>query len=75
MSARPSTEKPQWVNLECECGSRGGQYLQHYQLCRCSCGQMFWALREKRDGPLKAYVWPGNAGMERARRERELPVA
>lgn len=74
MSARPPDYK-QWVELKCECGAGGGQYLRHYELCRCSCGEMFWALREKRDGPLKAYVWPGDARMERHRREREAAAA
>jgi len=63
-------DKEQFVKLNCDCGSGGGQYLRRYSLCQCSCGKMWWALRPKRDGPLVAYPWPGDARMERARLER-----
>lgn len=56
-----ASDKEQWVNSVCDCGSKGGAYLKHYQLLRCSCGRMFWALRPKRNGPLVSYPWPGFA--------------
>lgn len=56
---KPETPKP-WVSLKaCECGKGTGQYLNHYDLVRCSCGVMYWALQPKRGGPLVAYPWPG----------------
>jgi hypothetical protein len=67
---KKADEPKQWVRLDCDCGAKSGQYLGHYDLCRCVCGKWFWALQEKRGGPLVAYVWPGDASMERARRER-----
>ena len=49
----------QWVPIHCPCESKGGQYLKHYDVVRCSCGKFFWALQPKRNGPLKAFPWPG----------------
>lgn len=43
----------------CECGSKGGAYLVHYGLMRCSCGRMHWALQPDRLGPLILFPWPG----------------
>jgi hypothetical protein len=50
----------QWVPLNCDCGSKGGQYLGHWQICRCSCGRYFWALQPLKRGPLVAKFWPGD---------------
>ncbi len=50
----------QYVSHTCGyCGSKGGAYLVHYELMRCGCGKMFWALRPHRDGPLVLFEWPG----------------
>jgi hypothetical protein len=40
------------------CGQRGGQYLRHYDIVRCSCGKVFWVLQPKRNGPLKLFIHP-----------------
>jgi len=52
----------EWVTHECGfCGERGGQYLAHYDIMRCFCGRLVWALRPKRDGKLKLFPYPGTA--------------
>jgi len=49
-----------WVSHTCGyCGSKGGAYLVHYDLMRCTCGKMFWALQPHRGGPLVLFEWPG----------------
>lgn len=54
-----------WVSHECGfCGAKGGQYLRHYDVLRCSCGHFFWALRPLRNGPLVLRVWPGRQRIE-----------
>lgn len=62
-SVAPNTAIPErsvrWVPHNCECGSKGGQYLGHYDLMRCNCGRMHWALQPQRGGPLLLYPWPG----------------
>jgi hypothetical protein len=57
----PQSDQAQWVPLECACGQAKGQYLKHYELCRCVCGRFYWALQPHRDGPLVAMLWPGDA--------------
>ncbi len=71
-NADADPDAKEWVNSCCDCGTKGGQYLRRYELCRCSCGRMWWALRPKRNGPLVAFFWPGDARMERARRLERL---
>jgi hypothetical protein len=59
-----------WVRLECGfCGAKGGQYVLHYGLLRCSCGRIFWALRPGRASTL---VLLDQAKAEM--RERGLPL-
>ena len=64
------------VRFECdECGtvsvSRG--LVDHYDRFRCvKCGHWYWALWPKRGGPLVVFPWPGDAMMERARREARI---
>ena len=58
MSKR-AADKEQWLPNNCDCGSKGGAYLKHYELMRCSCGRMHWALRPTAGGPLVLYPWPG----------------
>lgn len=49
-----------WLAHECGfCGAKGGQYLRHYEVMRCSCGHFFWALQPKWNGPLVLFVHPG----------------
>jgi hypothetical protein len=66
----PTHGSEQWVPVPCECGAKGGQYLAHYSLVRCSCGKYFWALQPKRGGPLVAFPWPGDCRVARAQQER-----
>lgn len=47
------------IRFKCSCGRKGSANLKRYELVRCKCGQFYWALRPKRDGPLVAYLWPG----------------
>lgn len=58
----------QYVPFACECGHKGGAYMNHYDLVRCSCGKFFWALQPKRGGPLKSFPWPGQY-------DRQQPLA
>lgn len=58
MSTKPAVPQ-QFVRLQCDCETKGGQYLNHYDLVRCSCGRMFWALQPQRGGRLVAFPWPG----------------
>jgi hypothetical protein len=49
-----------WLAHECGfCGAKGGAYLKHYGIMRCSCGHFVWALRPHRDGPLQLFPYPG----------------
>ena len=60
--SRKAERKPDseaYVPSNCECGSKGGAYLVHYGLMRCSCGRMHWALQPDRLGPLILFPWPG----------------
>jgi hypothetical protein len=58
MKPAPSTNGTQWTSIKCkECGKTCGQYLQHYDRVRCTCGQYYWALQPKRNGPYKLYPW------------------
>lgn len=41
------------------CETKGGAYLAHYGVMRCSCGLFFWALQLRRDGPLVLFPHPG----------------
>jgi hypothetical protein len=56
----------QFVSLsKCDCGKGNGAYLNHYDIVRCNCGAMWWALRPLRNGPLIAFPWPGQYQRER----------
>jgi hypothetical protein len=56
---KPSDDQ-HYVTIECGfCGKKGGAYLRRYELMRCACGKMFWALRPVQSGPLIAFPWPG----------------
>jgi hypothetical protein len=46
--------------LRCECGRNGTVRLRHYELVRCECGLVYWALRPKRNGAMKLFPWPGD---------------
>jgi hypothetical protein len=49
----------QRVVLECGfCGRKGGAYVEHYDLVRCGCGHLFWALQRRRSEPLMLLVHP-----------------
>ena len=49
-----------WLAHECGfCGAKGGAYLAHYGVMRCSCGNFVWALQPRRDGPLELFPHPG----------------
>lgn len=55
MSAQASIPAPQYVTLTCDvCFLKGGGYLGHYDLIRCSCGKIYWALRPAEGGQLVA---------------------
>jgi len=55
-----SSVPEQWLSHECGfCGSKGGAYLMHYGLMRCSCGKFYWALQPKRNGPMVLFLHPG----------------
>jgi hypothetical protein len=60
MAKQARNDSRQWVALNCDCGAGGGQYLAHWELCRCKCGRMFWALQPNAGGPLVARHWPGS---------------
>ena len=49
-----------WLSHTCPvCEVKGGTYLSHYGVMRCSCGSFFWALQPRRDGPLVLFPHPG----------------
>lgn len=53
----------QWCAVRCvECGKLCGQYLAHYELVRCFCGEIYWALNRTTiiKGKLTLSRWPGN---------------
>jgi hypothetical protein len=60
--SQPAVETPrQYVPIPCECSEgKKGQYLEHYEIVRCNCGRVWWALQPDAGGPLVAHVWPGN---------------
>lgn len=65
MSAKQEAKPNQYVKTNCQCGSGGGQYLNHYEIVECSArGRMHWALRPVRSGPLVSFPWPGNWRMQ-----------
>jgi len=50
----------------CACGAGGTALLRHYETVLCRCGQTFWALRPRKNGPLVLVPHPGFAeGCER----------
>lgn len=58
--AKP-VQEARYVSHVCGfCGVKGGAYVNHYDMIRCSCGKMFWALQPQRGGPLIFFRWPGN---------------
>jgi hypothetical protein len=62
---------PRWVPNNCQCGSKGGQYLVHYGIMRCECGRFHWALQPKRGGPLVMFAYPGDARLMNPAAEKE----
>jgi len=49
-----------WLGHTCGfCGAKGGAYLTHYEILRCTCGHFFWALQPNAGGPLKLFQHPG----------------
>jgi len=48
------------LSVLCECGTTINSTLRHYEHARCACGIIYTALRPKRDGPMKLYVWAGD---------------
>lgn len=63
-SIKTAPAPDQWVPSICDChrakGTKGGQYLFHYDRLICSCGKTYWALLPKRGGPLVMFPWPGH---------------
>jgi len=55
---KPEEKKP-WVSIRCVCGKTHGNYLDHYDRLRASCGRMYWVLQPQRGGPLQLFPWPG----------------
>lgn len=64
-AAAVNGDSARYVRVVCECGFRGGNYLRHYQVCRCVCGRFYWALQPKRNGPLVAFAWEAPKAPER----------
>lgn len=66
--AEPETNKDpvkaidvtQFMSIVCECEKKCGGYLRRYELVRCFCGRIYWALRPKRNGPMRLFPWPGD---------------
>jgi hypothetical protein len=51
-----------WVPIFCDCNDKKkGWHAKHWEVCRCACGRMFWAVQPVRSGPFVAAFWPGNA--------------
>lgn len=61
-----AVDEMEHVNVPCACGSKGGANLRRYDLVRCKCGKMYWALRPDRGGPLVAFPWPGQVHQEKS---------
>ncbi len=63
MSARIPIQpaQRQRLSIRCECGSHCGQTLAHYEIVKCNCGNCYWALQPRRNGPLKLFPWPGDS--------------
>lgn len=58
-SPRPAVPSVQFLRCPCDCGKpRGWRFVEHYDVVRCVCGNYFWALRPKRNGPLVAKPYP-----------------
>lgn len=63
MKPRAAAPSTQWLTHTCGyCGKKGGAYLAHYDLLRCTCGKMFWALQPQRNGPLVIFYHPSLNG-------------
>lgn len=59
MSIARASDVPEPVAIHCGCGQKWQQSLKRYEIVRCACGKFWWALRPRRDGPLRAFAWPG----------------
>ena len=50
----------QFFRVHCPCAGGGTVYLRHYERVRCECGRVYWALKPKRNEPMKLFPWPGD---------------
>lgn len=51
---------PERLSVKCKCGKVHTAMFTHYQVIRATCGESYWALQPKRNGPLVLFVWPGH---------------
>lgn len=56
----PPVDVSEHLSLVCVCGNHGMVWIKHWQRIRCVCGRLWWALRPKRNRPMKLVPWPGN---------------
>ena len=55
----PAVDESQTFKYRCtSCGERGVARLRHYEKVKCACCLIFWALRPRRNEPMKLYVHP-----------------
>jgi hypothetical protein len=54
--AKAATEE--WLAMLCDCGNKLVAHLKHYDVVRCECGRLYWALQPKRDGQLTFFPYP-----------------
>lgn len=52
-------EQQDLVGIHCPCGFIGSALLKHWEIARCRCNRLYWALQIHRGEKYQAFPWPG----------------